>query len=145
MLAAHSALLREFTQLAFDESAEARWQESRPTEADIDVGPATRTDLQSDLIEALRNPFQLVGEQIRRLMGRYLCANTAPEKRRYLRRSQLRSEDFTAKLICNVHFWIERVPELIGLYDNIAIAHRNSGIVRVSLRGALLSRPILPA
>jgi hypothetical protein len=44
--------------LAFDEAAEARCQESRPTEADnIDVGPATETDLQSDLIEASRNPF----------------------------------------------------------------------------------------
>jgi hypothetical protein len=38
MMAAHSALLRKFTELAFDESAEARWQESRPAEADnIDV------------------------------------------------------------------------------------------------------------
>jgi len=50
--------LRKFTELAFDESAEARWQESRPMEADnMDVGVATETDLQSDLIEASENPF----------------------------------------------------------------------------------------
>ena len=29
-MAAHSDLLRKFTDLAFDEAAEARWQESRP-------------------------------------------------------------------------------------------------------------------
>ena len=58
MTAAHSALLRKFTELAFDESAEARWQESRPTEADnMDVGPATETELQSDLMEASGDPF----------------------------------------------------------------------------------------
>jgi hypothetical protein len=58
MIAADSALLRKFTELAFDESAEARWQESRPAEADnIDVGPATETDLQSDLMEASGDPF----------------------------------------------------------------------------------------
>jgi len=58
MTAAGSALLRKFTDLAFDESAEVRWQESRPTEADnIDVGPATETDLQADLVEASGNPF----------------------------------------------------------------------------------------
>jgi hypothetical protein len=58
MTAAHSALLRKFTDLAFDESAEVRWQESRATEADnIDVGPATGTDLQNDLIESSGNPF----------------------------------------------------------------------------------------
>ena len=58
MMAAHSALLRKFTELAFDEAAEARWQESRPAEADnIDVGPATETDLQSDLIAASGNPL----------------------------------------------------------------------------------------
>ena len=58
MIAAHSALLGKFTELAFDEAAEMRWQESRPAEADnIDAGPATETDLQSDLIEASGNPF----------------------------------------------------------------------------------------
>jgi hypothetical protein len=39
-----------------------RWQEARPTEADnIDVGPATETDLQGDLIEASGDPFYLGG------------------------------------------------------------------------------------
>jgi hypothetical protein len=58
MMAAHSALLVKFTELAFDEAAEMRWQESRPAEADnIDVGPATETDLQGDFIEASGNPF----------------------------------------------------------------------------------------
>ncbi len=48
----------KFTELAFDEAAEMRWQESRPTEADnMDVGPATETDLQGDLMEASGNPF----------------------------------------------------------------------------------------
>jgi hypothetical protein len=45
--------LRKFTELAFDEAAE-----SRPAEADnMDVGPATETDLQSELIEASGDPF----------------------------------------------------------------------------------------
>jgi len=45
MTAAHSASLRKFTDLAFDESAEMRWQESRPTEAeDSDVGAVKETD-----------------------------------------------------------------------------------------------------
>jgi hypothetical protein len=58
MTAAHSALLRKFTDLAFDESAALRWQEAQTTEADnIDVGPATETDLQNELIEASENPF----------------------------------------------------------------------------------------
>lgn len=58
MMAAESALLRKFTELAFDEAAEMLWQESRPMEADdIDVRPATETDLQSDLIEASGNPL----------------------------------------------------------------------------------------
>jgi hypothetical protein len=58
MIAAQSALLRKFTDLACDVSAEARWQESQPAEADnIDVGPATDEDLQGDLIEASGNPF----------------------------------------------------------------------------------------
>ena len=35
MIAADSALLRKFTELAFDEAAQVRWQESRPAEADI--------------------------------------------------------------------------------------------------------------
>jgi hypothetical protein len=58
MTAAHSALLRKFTDLAFDESAEVRWQEAQPTEADnIAVGPVAETDFQGDLIESSGNPF----------------------------------------------------------------------------------------
>ena len=58
MMAAHSDLLRKFTELAFGESAEAHWQQSVPAEADnIDVGPVTETDLQGDLMEASGNPF----------------------------------------------------------------------------------------
>ena len=46
------------TELAFDESAAMRWQESQPIETDnIDVGPATGTDLQNDLFEGSGNPF----------------------------------------------------------------------------------------
>ena len=51
--------------------------------------------------------------QIRRTMRRYRWANTPPEKRKFLRKSQLWSQDFTAKLFCNVEFWIERLPKLI--------------------------------
>jgi len=58
MTAANSALLRKFTDLAFDESATVRWEEAQPTEADsIDVGPLTGSDLQNDLIESSENPF----------------------------------------------------------------------------------------
>lgn len=58
MTAAHAALLRKFEELAFDESAEVRWQESRPTEADnIDVGPVKETDVRDDLVEPSGNPF----------------------------------------------------------------------------------------
>ena len=50
--------------------------------------------------------------KLRRVMRRYRVAITSPEKRKYLRKSQLWSEDFTAKLFCNVEFWIERLPKL---------------------------------
>ena len=52
--------------------------------------------------------------KLRRVMRRYRVANTPPEKRKYLRKSQLWSEDFTAKLFCTVEFWIEHLPKLIG-------------------------------
>ena len=56
--AVNSMLLRKFTELAFDEMAEARWQESMPAEADnIDVGPVTAEDLQTTLLESSGNPF----------------------------------------------------------------------------------------
>ena len=58
MISAHSALVRKFTELAFDEPTEMRWQESRPAEADnIDVGPVTETELSDDLTETSSNPF----------------------------------------------------------------------------------------
>ena len=55
--------------------------------------------------------------QLRRFMRRYRWANTPPEKRKFLRKSQLWSQDFTAKLFCNVEFWIERLPRLIWVAE----------------------------
>ena len=66
--------------------------------------------------------------KLRRVMRRYRVANTPPEKRKFLRKSQLWSEDFTAKLFCNVEFWLERLPKLIGLFEGAAIVIRNSGL-----------------
>jgi hypothetical protein len=58
LVAVNAVLLRKFTELAFDEMAEVRWQESRPAEADnIDVGAVTEADLHGDLFESLGNPF----------------------------------------------------------------------------------------
>jgi hypothetical protein len=58
MRMAHSDLLRKFTDLAFDESAEPRWQTSQRTEAEsINVGPVTETYLQNELFESAENPF----------------------------------------------------------------------------------------
>jgi hypothetical protein len=47
-----------------------------------------------------------VGEavKLRRVMRRCRWANTPTEKRKFLRKSQLWSEDFMAKLFCNVEF-----------------------------------------
>ena len=61
-------------------------------------------------------------------MRRYRLANTPPEKREYLGKSQLWPEDFKAKLFCNVEFWLERLPKLIGLLEGAAIVIRNSGL-----------------
>jgi len=47
IIAAHSALLRKFTGSAFDEPAEMRWQESRPTEARAASVIATQSELLS--------------------------------------------------------------------------------------------------
>jgi hypothetical protein len=55
-------------------------------------------------------------------------ANTPPDKRKFLRKSQLWSEDFTAKLFYNVEFWLERLPKLIGLREDNAIVIPNSGL-----------------
>ena len=52
-------------------------------------------------------------------MRRYRVANTPPEKRKYLRKSRLWSKDFTAKLFCNVEFWLERLPKLIEPHQEI--------------------------
>ena len=58
MVAVDAALLQKFTDLAFNESAEMRWQESQRAEADnIDVGPMTADDLQGELLETSENPF----------------------------------------------------------------------------------------
>jgi hypothetical protein len=62
--------------------------------------------------------------KLRRVMRRYRLANTPPEKRKYLRKSQLWSEDFTAKLFCNVEFWIERLPKLIGSAKDLSKGSR---------------------
>jgi hypothetical protein len=44
--------------MAAHSAQEAHRQESRPAKADnMDMGPATETDLQSDLIETSGNPF----------------------------------------------------------------------------------------
>jgi hypothetical protein len=44
--------------LAFDESAEMRWREAQPGEADnLDVGPVTADDVQKDLLQEVENPF----------------------------------------------------------------------------------------
>ncbi len=63
-----------------------------------------REDLEVTASEAVK---------LRRVMRRYRLANTPPEKRKFLRKSQLWSEDFTAKLFCTVEFWLERLPKLI--------------------------------
>jgi hypothetical protein len=42
--------------------------------------------------------------------------------------SPLWSEDFTAKLFCNVECWLERLAKLIGLFEGAAIVSRNSGL-----------------
>jgi hypothetical protein len=52
--------------------------------------------------------------KLRRVMRRYRVAKTPPEKRRFLRKSQLWSEEFTAKLFCNVEAWVDRMADLIG-------------------------------
>ena len=52
-------------------------------------------------------------EKLWRVMRRYRLANTPPVKRKLLRKDQSWSEDFTAKLFCNVEFCLERQPILI--------------------------------
>jgi len=58
LVAVDAALLAKFTDLAFDESAEMRWREAQPGEADnVDVGPVTADDVQADLFQERVNPF----------------------------------------------------------------------------------------
>ena len=58
LVAVNSMLLRKFTELAFDDMAQVRWQESQPAEADnIDVGPLTEEDLQATMLESSDDPF----------------------------------------------------------------------------------------
>jgi hypothetical protein len=56
------------------------------------------------------------------------CRGRKRGKRKFLRKSQLWSQDFTAKLFCNVEFWLERLPKLIGLLENTAIKIQNYGL-----------------
>ena len=67
--------------------------------------------------------------KLRRVMRRYRVANTPPEKRKYLRKSQLWSQDFTAKLFCNVELWMERLPKLIGVCDGAGLMTPNSRLI----------------
>ena len=73
--------------------------------------------------------------QLRRFMRRYRWANTPPEKRKFLRKSQLWSQEFTAKLFCNVEFWRERLPRLIG---------GSAGIERSVASGSRYGLPVPP-
>lgn len=58
MTAAQGGLLRKFTDFAFNESAEMRWQQSMPTEADnIDAGPLPGSESQDNLMGFTGNPF----------------------------------------------------------------------------------------
>jgi hypothetical protein len=58
MAMVQSDLLREFTDVAFGESARVRWQASQQAEANnIDEGPAAQTDSQNDLFLASQHPF----------------------------------------------------------------------------------------
>ncbi len=58
LAAVHSMLLRRFEELAFDDRAQVRWQESEPGDADnLDVGPLTEADLTGELFATSENPF----------------------------------------------------------------------------------------
>jgi hypothetical protein len=54
----NTMLLMKFSELAFDEMAEARGRENEPREADeIDLGPVTAEDLQTTMLESSDDPF----------------------------------------------------------------------------------------
>ena len=58
LAAVNSMLLRKFAELAFDDRAQVRWQESAPGEADnLNVGPLTEADLTDELFATSENPF----------------------------------------------------------------------------------------
>jgi hypothetical protein len=59
---------------------------------------------------------------------RHRLANTPPEKRKFLRKSLLWSEEFTAKLFCNVEFCLERLPKLIGTCERTVPKFRIPGL-----------------
>ena len=52
--------------------------------------------------------------KLRRMVRRYRVANTPMEKRRFLRKSQLWSEEFTAKLFCDVESWVRVIMREAG-------------------------------
>jgi hypothetical protein len=79
--------------------------------------------------------------KLRQVMRRYRMANTPPEKRQYLRKSQLWSEDFTAKLFCSVEFWLERPTILIEPHpDSNNCRGRTRWFTRAFLRDFRLTR-----
>jgi len=58
MSAAYRALWRKFEEIAFDTSAQSRWQEATSPEADnIDVGPVNSDDFQREMFEKPYEPF----------------------------------------------------------------------------------------
>jgi hypothetical protein len=63
----------------------------------------------------------MTGVAWRAAKGIHRLAKTPPEKRKYLRKSQMWSQDFTAKLFCKVEFWLERLPVLIEAQPKYAV------------------------
>ena len=58
MKAVHAALMRKFTDLAFDASQNAQGNENPPAEADeIDLGNIAEADFQNDLLDPSDDPF----------------------------------------------------------------------------------------
>jgi len=58
LLAVNTMLLRKSSELACDEMAEMRWQETQAAEADnIDVGPLSAEVLQTTMLESHNEPF----------------------------------------------------------------------------------------
>jgi hypothetical protein len=51
-----------------------------------------------------------------------------PENRKFLRKNQLWSYDFTTKVFCNVEFWLERLPKLIGICEGAVVMIPNCGL-----------------